>query len=75
VKFWKEQVDPMSAVAGCSAILPMLGFPTGADVHWEKQRRLVWNEQEHTREEQHFPTAASQGERLMATIKHLAANL
>ena len=41
----------MSAVASSSAILPILGFPTGVDVHWETQRRLVWNEQEHTREE------------------------
>jgi hypothetical protein len=51
VKFWKEQVEPMSAAASSSAILPILGFPTGVDVHWETQRRVVWNEQEHTREE------------------------
>ena len=41
----------MSAVASNSAIFPILGFPTGVDVHWETQRRVVWNEQEHTREE------------------------
>jgi hypothetical protein len=41
----------MSAVASSSAILPIPGFPAGVDVHWETQRRVVWNEQEHTREE------------------------
>jgi hypothetical protein len=42
----------MSAVASSSAIFPISVFPTGVDVHWETQRRIVWNEQEHTREEQ-----------------------
>ena len=41
----------MSAVASSSAILPILGFPAGVDVYWETQRRVVWNEQERTREE------------------------
>ncbi len=41
----------MSAAASSSTILPILGFPPGVDVHWETQRRVVWNEQEHTREE------------------------
>jgi len=41
----------MSAVASSSAILPISGFPAGVDVHWETQRRVVWNEQGHTREE------------------------
>ena len=41
----------MSAVASSSATLPISGFPAGVDVHWETQRRVVWNEQEHTREE------------------------
>ena len=41
----------MSVVASSSTILPISGFPTGVDVHWEMQRRVVWNEQEHTREE------------------------
>jgi hypothetical protein len=41
----------MSAVASSSAIFPVSGFPTGVDVHWETQRRVVWNQQEHTREE------------------------
>ena len=41
----------MSAVASSSAILPILGFPAGVDVHWETQHRVVWNEQAHTREE------------------------
>jgi len=51
VKFWTAQVEPMSAVASSSAILPISGFPAGVDVHWETQRRVVWNEREHTREE------------------------
>jgi len=42
----------MSAVASSSGILPILGFPVGVDVHWETQRQVVWNEQEHAREEQ-----------------------
>ena len=44
----------MSAVASSSVILQMSDFPSGVDVHWETQRRVVWNEQEHTREEQEF---------------------
>jgi hypothetical protein len=51
VKPSKEQVEPMSAVVSSSAILPISGFPAGDDVHWETRRRVVWNEQEHTREE------------------------
>jgi hypothetical protein len=38
----------MSAVASSSAI------PAGVDVLWETQRRIVWNKQEQTREEQEF---------------------
>jgi hypothetical protein len=41
----------MSAVASSSAILPISGFPAGVDVHWEAQRRMVWNVREHTSEE------------------------
>ena len=41
----------MSAVASSSAILPIWGFPAGVDMHWETRRRVVWNEQEHAREE------------------------
>jgi len=41
----------MSAAASSSTIVPISGFPIGVDVHWETQRRVVWNEQEHTREE------------------------
>jgi hypothetical protein len=26
-------------------------FPAGVDVHWETQRRMVWNEREHASEE------------------------
>ena len=54
VRFWKEQVEPMSGVASSSAILPIPGFPAGVDMHWETRRRVVWNEQERTREEQEF---------------------
>jgi len=38
----------MSAIA---STLQIPGFPAGVDVHWETQRRVVWNEREHTREE------------------------
>jgi len=43
----------MSAVASSSAIL-ISGFPAGVEVHWETQRRVVWNEPEHSREEHEF---------------------
>jgi hypothetical protein len=41
----------MSAVANSSPILPISGFPAGVDIHWETRHRVVWNEQEHAREE------------------------
>ena len=41
----------MSAVANNSETLPVPGFPDGVEVHWETQRRIVWNEREHTSEE------------------------
>jgi len=41
----------MFVIANSSAILRIPGFPAGVDMHWETQRRVVWNEQEHTREE------------------------
>jgi hypothetical protein len=47
VKSRKEQVEPMSAVASNS----VPSFPAGVDVHWATQRRIVWNELEHTSEE------------------------
>jgi hypothetical protein len=53
-KFQKEQVEPMSAVANSSAILPISGFPAGVDVLWKTQRRIVWNEQEHMPKEHEF---------------------
>ena len=34
-----------------SVVLPFLTFPAGVDVHWETQRRMVWNVREHTSEE------------------------
>jgi hypothetical protein len=33
------------------AVLPVPTFPEGVDVHWETQRRMVWNVREHTSEE------------------------
>jgi hypothetical protein len=50
-KFWQEQVEPMSALASSSTTFPISAFPAGVNVHWETQRRVVWNEKEHTREE------------------------
>ncbi len=41
----------MFVVASSSAILQIPGFPAGVDMHLETQRRVVWNEQEQTREE------------------------
>jgi hypothetical protein len=41
----------MSAVASYAAALPVPSFPTGVDVHWETEHRMVWNEQQHTSEE------------------------
>jgi hypothetical protein len=41
----------MSVVASNSAALPVATFPAGVDVHWETQRRIVWNVREHTSEE------------------------
>jgi hypothetical protein len=70
----------MSAVASSSAVLPISGFPAGVDVHWETQRQVVWNEQEHTHEEHEMvyeiswikefgllPTVAPQGEKLKSS--------
>ena len=37
--------------ASNSVVLPVPTFPAGVDVHWERQRRIVWNEREHTSEE------------------------
>jgi len=34
-----------------SVALPVPTFPAGVDVHWETQRRMVWNVREHTSEE------------------------
>lgn len=51
VKFLPREVEPMSAIASSLAIYPISGLPDGVDVHWETQRRVVWNENEQTREE------------------------
>ena len=32
-------------------VLPVPTFPAGVDVHWETQRRMVWNVHEHRSEE------------------------
>jgi hypothetical protein len=42
---------PMPVLASPSAILPISGLPDGVDVHWETQRRVVWNAREHSIEE------------------------
>ena len=34
-----------------SAVPLVHEFPTGVDVHWETQRRMVWNVREHMSEE------------------------
>jgi hypothetical protein len=44
----------MCAVASSSVIFPISDFPAGVDVHWETQRRVVWNEHENTGEEHEF---------------------
>ena len=41
----------MLAVANHSIAFPVPGSLAGVDVHWEAQRRTVWNEHEHTSEE------------------------
>ena len=51
LKFLEREVEPMSAIASSLAIHPISGLPDGVDVHWETQRRVVWNENEHTRVE------------------------
>jgi hypothetical protein len=40
----------MSAVV--SYVAPLVpAFPTGVDMHWETENRIVWNEREHASEE------------------------
>jgi hypothetical protein len=34
-----------------SLVLPFPTLPAGVDVHWETERRMVWNVREHTSEE------------------------
>jgi hypothetical protein len=51
MKFLAREVEPMSAFASSSAILPNSGLPDAVDVHWVTQRRVVWNEREHSDEE------------------------
>jgi hypothetical protein len=41
----------MSAAASYAATIFVLPFPTGVDVHWETEQRVVWNEQQHVSEE------------------------
>jgi hypothetical protein len=41
----------MSVVANFAAALPVPVLPAGADVHWETEIRVVWNEKRHTSEE------------------------
>jgi hypothetical protein len=44
----------MSAADSSPVILAAQVFPLGVDVHWEAQRRVVWNEQECTSEDREF---------------------
>jgi hypothetical protein len=37
--------------ASNSVVLPVPTLPAGVDVHWETQRRMVWNVREYTSEE------------------------
>jgi hypothetical protein len=37
--------------ASNSTVPPVPTFPAGVDVHWETQRRVVWNAREHMNEE------------------------
>jgi hypothetical protein len=41
----------MSASAIHTEAFPVLVFPEGVDVRWETENRMVWNEQQNTREE------------------------
>jgi hypothetical protein len=51
LKSLAREVEPMSVLESSSAILPISDLPGGVDVHWETQRRAVWNEREHSDEE------------------------
>ena len=44
----------MLAVENSAATLPISSFPAGTDTQWETRSRVVWNEQEHAREEHEF---------------------
>jgi len=50
VKYW-QGVELMSALSSSSAILLIRDWPDGVDVHWETQRRVVWNKRERSDEE------------------------
>ena len=50
-KFQRRQVELMSASAIHAEAFPVPVFPEGVDVHWETENRMVWNEQQNTREE------------------------
>ena len=50
-KFQRQQVELMLVVATFEAAHPVPVFPPGVDVHWEMQRRMVWNAKQHTSEE------------------------
>jgi hypothetical protein len=41
----------MPTIASGSAVFPVPMFPEGVHVHWEAQRRMVWNDRVHASEE------------------------
>ena len=46
-----EEVSIMYTTASQEVPFPV-AFPTGLDVHWETEKRVVWNERERATEEQ-----------------------
>lgn len=32
--------------------MDLVPFPSGLDVHWETEKRVIWNEQKHVNEEE-----------------------
>jgi hypothetical protein len=49
-------------------------FPEGVDVHWEAESRMVWNEQQNTREERAgLPGQLDSRARRLAAVSAFAA--
>jgi len=45
------QVEHMPTIASGSAVFPVPMFPEGVHVHWETQRRVMWNDRQYASEE------------------------